>query len=347
MRVIVAGWAGSSNLGDELVLVGMLELLRASGHTPVVLSVNPDDTQAVHGVEAVSPSRLPALRADALVFGGGGLLQDETSPLNLPYHLARVWAARARRLPVVGLGLGVGRLDTRLGRTLVHRTFARTPLAVRDEPSARLLTSLGLPQPVVTADLAFGLPPTEVAPLDRVVVCLRPWGASGGVSALLPASRRRPSEDADGVRATAAQLDDVFAATGLPCHLVALQADRDGPLHDQVATQMRTPVTTARPDLAGLRAEVGASRAVLAMRFHGTVCAVLAGRPAVLVGYSPKVDALAADLGPAGVLRPWTPRPTGWAQAVLQVLGQDSSPAREALRARSVGNADVLARLTG
>jgi polysaccharide pyruvyl transferase CsaB len=343
VRVLVAGWVGSTNLGDELVLSGLLTHLRALGATPVVVSVDPPATAREHGVEAVPVRAVP--RADAFVLGGGGLLQDETSPFNLPYHLSRAWSAAARRLPRAGVGLGAGRLDTALGRRLVRTTLRRTPLSVRDAPSADLLAALGLPRPVVAADLALALPDTAVPAQDRLVVCLRPWSGGRG---LLPASLRtaRPAVAEGALARTAAELDDVARATGLAVHLVALQADRDGPLHDAVADRMRTPVTAARPALGALPAEVATGRVVLAQRYHGALCAVLAGRPAVLVGYSPKVDALAAELGDASALVPWRPEGLGGAVAAVgRVAGRSSAPARDALRVREAANRRVLADL--
>jgi polysaccharide pyruvyl transferase CsaB len=350
MEVLVAGWVGSTNLGDELVLAGLVRLLHDRGCGVTAVSVDPPATERGRGIAAVGPRQVLAAagRADAVVFGGGGLLQDETSALNLPYHLSRVWAARGRRTPVVGLGLGAGRLTTRLGRALVRTSLAGVPLTVRDGPSADLLAALGLPRPPVAADLALSLPPTQVEPRDRLVVCLRPWTGSGG---LLPASRRAEAVAPEPVlQATARALDEAASATGLAPHLVALQADRDGPLHDAVAERMTSTVTTSRPDLAALPADVGSGRAVAAMRYHGGICAVLAGRPAVLIGYSPKVDALAGELGAGGHLLPWDAGgPRGLAAAVTRVLGHDQAvaAARDALRARAERHGGLLDRLGG
>ena len=345
MRVVVAAWVGSTNLGDELVLAGLLQLLRGRGWEVTAVSVDPSTTAREHGIAAVGAAGAPAAiaRADAVVFGGGGLLQDETSPYNLPYHLSRVWAAQATRTPVVGVGLGAGRLDTGLGRALVRRTFARVPVSVRDAASADLLAGLGLPRPVVAADLALGLPSVDVPPQDRLVVALRPW--TGRPGRLLPASRRADPSPEPLLAATARALDEAAHATGLTPHLVALQSDRDGPLHEQVAERMTVPVTTAVPTLAELPAEIATGRAVVAMRYHAGICAVLAGRPAVLIGYSPKVDALAGPLGPGGRLLPWSPTgPDGLRDAVEAVLPHADAvvAARESLRERGRRHAEVL-----
>jgi polysaccharide pyruvyl transferase CsaB len=352
VRVVVAGWAGSTNLGDELVLAGLLVELRRAGLTPTVLSVDPAGTRETHGVDAVSGSDPRAVlaavaQADAVVLGGGGLLQDETGPFNLPYHLSRVWAARGRRTPVVGLGLGAGRLHTAVGRALVRRSLAGVPLTVRDAPSAALLERLGLARPAVAADLAFSLPDTDVAPRDRLVVCLRPWRGPGR---LLPASlrtRTAPLAPEPLLTATARALDDAATATGLAPHFVALQADRDGPLHEAVAARMRMPATTATPGLDTVRDEIGSGRAVVATRYHGAVCAALARRPAVLIGYSPKVDALAADLGDGARLLAWrADGPTGLADALTDVLDRTVDDGVATLRARAARHAAVLARLS-
>jgi polysaccharide pyruvyl transferase CsaB len=349
VRVVVAAWVGSTNLGDELVLAGLLQLLRARGASVTAVSVDPAATTREHGIEAVGPAAAPAAiaRADALVFGGGGLLQDETSPYNLPYHLSRVWAAQATRTPVVGLGLGAGRLDTRLGQRLVTSTFRRVPVSVRDAASADLLERLGLPRPVVAADLALGLSSVDVPAQDRLVVSLRAW--SGRPGRLLPASHAATGPAPQAVlSATARALDEAAGATGLAVHLVALQGDRDGPLHAAVAAHMRSAVTTAAPTLAQLPGEIASGRAVIAMRYHAGVCAVLAGRPAVLIGYSPKVDALAGQLGAGGRLLPWSPTgPAGLPDAVEAVLGQDDAvlAARAELRERGRRHGEVLDHL--
>ncbi len=172
------------------------------------------------------------------------------------------------------------------------------------------------------------------------MVSLRPWaGRRGRLPAAVRARVASPPEPL--LAATAAALDEAATRTGLAVHLVALQADRDGPLHEQVARRMRTPATLATPGVHGLVDEVATGRAVVSMRYHGGIAAALAGRPAVLVGYSPKVDSLAADLGDAARLLPWRAEgPAGLADAVAGVLGR--VPATEALLARGRGNDEVI-----
>ncbi len=341
-RCTVAAWIGSDNLGDELVFTALRGQLETRGLVPVALSVAPARTSADHGADALRRRSALVRGTGAAVLGGGGLLQDETSTLNLDLHLMPVIAARARRAVVVGVGLGAGPLSTRAGRLRVRMALARVPLAVRDEGSADVLEGLGLPRPVVAADLTLSLPPRAIDPQDRIVACLRPWT---GERHRVPARFRRHTVDDGFVAGAARSLDELSASTGLPVHLVAFDAPKDDPLHQRVAAQMAHTPTAARPSLAEVLDEVAASRLVVSMRYHGGMAAVLAGRPAVLVGYSAKVDSLAADIGPGAAGLRFDATGLGdLASAAASVIdrGDDVVAARSRLAERERGNGSVL-----
>ena len=359
MEVLVAAWVGSTNLGDELVFAGLRRRLAGLGANVTAVSVDPAGTRDVHGVAAVDHRDLPGLvratrSADAVVLGGGGLVQDFTSPLNLPYHLSRLLPARLARTPLGVVGIGAGPLQGRLGRGLAGAALGVARVCTtRDVASAELLRELGVGPVEVAADLAMSLPVPEVAVEDRLVVCLRPWRGRRG---RLPVAMRRGAGDDNAlwfVAEAAAALDSAATTTGLEVRLVAFQSDRDGPLHDRVAERMSAPVTTVRPGLDDVVGEVARGRVVVAMRYHALVSAVLGGRPAVSLGYDPKVDALAADVG-TGVMALGCDRPAlaDLAGAVGELAARDDSgadgavaDARDRLRAREQRNGAALERL--
>jgi polysaccharide pyruvyl transferase CsaB len=312
-RVLVAGWIGSTNLGDELVFAGLRRLLSSHDCTVTAISMDVAATRTHHHVAAVSHRDVPGSvaavgAADAVILGGGGLLQDVTSPLNLPYHLARVVLARARRTPFAGVGLGVEGLGTRLGRQLVRRGLGGAAgVTVRDEASRSLLADVGVPGARVAADLAFALDPPTAPPdraRDRLVVSLRPWT---GRRHRLPAAARGDATPEAHVTALASALDRAAGRSGRMVRFVALQHDRDDAFHRRVAGRMRAEVEFRTPALDGVLAEYAAASAVVTMRYHGGVAAILAGVPSVLVSYAAKVDGLAAELGTATRRIPWTP----------------------------------------
>lgn len=352
MRVLVAGWIGSTNLGDELVFSGLRRLLASHGTRVAAISIDPAATRSAHGVGAVGHLDVPALlratdEADAVVFGGGGLVQDDSSALNLPYHLARVVLARARRRPYAGVGLGVGGLSTRAGRGLVHAVLQQAVgIAVRDRASAELLEAVGVPGALVSADLAFAVaPPAVPEQEDRLVVMLRPWSSE---RSRLPAAAQADRTPEVHLDALARALDAAATRTGLQIEFVALQRDRDDAVHAEVAARMSTPTTRTVPTLAELLPTVARARAVVAMRYHGGIAATLAGIPSVLIGYAPKVEALAGELGSGGKVLGWDPADLADIPEALNAVlphGRAVTRTRADLQARQAGNRDVLERL--
>ena len=352
MRVVVASWLGSTNLGDELIFSALHRKLTARGATVVGISLDPAATRSTHGVNAVGHRDVARLwsmlgSGDRMVFGGGGLLQDETSRFNLPYHLPRLAGARARRMPAAVIGIGAGPLETTLGQNLVRAALQGvTGVATRDAESAAVLSSLGLPQPTLAADLALSLPLPDAEPADRTVVCLRPWAGRGAPPVELHWQRGLHNDwFAD---AMAAALDQTARASGLATHFLAFQRDRDHRLHQLVADRMQTPVTVSCPEAHEVVAQVSRSRVVIAMRYHAGIAAVLGSRPCVLVSYSSKVPSLAADIGPGAASVAWDAESiASIPAAVMDVLEHEATipDARARLQERELGNDAVLDRL--
>ncbi len=354
-QATVAGWVGSANLGDEWVFSVLCGLLAERGVGVSAPSLRPPATAAAHGVEAFGHLSPAALNhslgdSDAMVFGGGGLLQDETGVWNLPYHLRRVRAARRAGLPWAGIGLGAGGLTTSLGRRQVQRALhGHTAIAVRDEASEDLLAAHGVERLVRAADLAWlADPPTRQAPgtgaeSGALGVCLR----APQTARLLPAAVGPRGRLTDDLAATmAAALDTTSQATGLTTRFIALEAGSDDVVHRQVADHMATPVEALTPGLADMPAAVAATEAMVTMRYHGAVAAVLAGTGVVTLDFSPKLGALAAELGPACChLSPSTPEGLRrLPEAVTAALSARGALPEAAYRLRALAgrNADVL-----
>ena len=352
MRVLVSAWIGSTNLGDELVFRALVNRLHERGVRPTAISIDPNGTRREHGVDAVHHTNVPEIwrelrRADRLVFGGGGLLQDETGYWNLPYQLSRVIMARIARTPFGVYGIGAGAIRTASGKFLVrHSLRSVVATSVRDAESARVLQALGVPGPTIAADPAFSLPSPSAPATDRLVICLRPPLRE---TRLLPASiAARSGVGSDWAMAMARALDSAVEATGLQPHFVALQTDRDHQLHQSVASHMRAAATFVQPTIDTVFDEVATGRAVFAMRFHGGVAAAVAQRPVVLLPYSPKVRQLAVDLAAGVETIPMDPASWNLIPAALQAAMRDPAPLERRLarlRAREQANTVVLDRL--
>jgi len=103
MRVVVSGYHGFGNIGDEAVLAALIQQTReiAPEAEYVALSGDPARTVSVHGIGAIPRTSVAVVvrelrRADLLVSGGGSLLQDVTGRGSVPYYAGIMLLARMR-----------------------------------------------------------------------------------------------------------------------------------------------------------------------------------------------------------------------------------------------------------
>ena len=182
MRAILCGYYGKGNGGDEALLASLLQML-PDGVTPIVLSGNPVETNQRYGVAARDRMNafqvLEALRtSDALIWGGGSLIQDATSIASPFYYGGLMGLAQRMGLKTVAWAQGIGPLKREITRKLSQRCFAGcTGVSVRDKGSATLLADWQIPF-TLAPDPVWALENSPVSglwdlPAPRVAVCLR------------------------------------------------------------------------------------------------------------------------------------------------------------------------------
>jgi polysaccharide pyruvyl transferase WcaK-like protein len=163
-RVLILPGDVRYNLGDTAICLGAIELVRriAPGARISVWGRRPiyaGGFEEVSFCERVGGALWREAEAsDAVLWGGGQLLQGNRSRLKLPYWAARIGFVRSAGAVVVGFGQGVGPLprafDRRLTAMIVRASRA---FSVRDQDSFRLLEDCGVPRHLLrlTADPAL------------------------------------------------------------------------------------------------------------------------------------------------------------------------------------------------
>lgn len=187
--IVISGYYGFKNSGDEAVLKSILTALEQEGKeagvviNPVVLSIDPEWTSAAYGVKSVHRMKLGEVRAaikasDGLISGGGSLLQDATSPKTIPYYLGVLKIAQWLGKPTFIYAQGVGPVNRKLFHPMIRSIFRKCSyISVRDIQSGELLQSMGISKEAihVVPDPVMGLPLAEaeaahspVSELDEV-----------------------------------------------------------------------------------------------------------------------------------------------------------------------------------
>jgi len=166
-HIIMSGYYGFNNSGDEAILISMHKNIQALGEQfhITVLSNKPDETKAKYGVEVVYRfSFMEVLKAirqcDVLLSGGGSLLQDSTSTRSLMYYLSIIFAAKAMGKKVMLYANGIGPVSGKQNRRIVKLVVNKANLiTLREENSYAELMSMGVNKKkcFVTADPVFTL----------------------------------------------------------------------------------------------------------------------------------------------------------------------------------------------
>ncbi len=336
MRILISGYYGFDNAGDEAILAGTIGALR--NRLPAcdltVLSADPSATHAAYAVRAVDRWHWPTVwrevgAADLLLQGGGGLVQDATSAKSALYYLGVLAAARMRRTPYIIYAQGVGPLSGRTIRWLTGRLFSRAAaVTVRDQGSAALLGELGVAcEPItVTADAAALLEP---APAEDVAHLL-PDPADGPRVGV--ALREAPGAGAlvEGARRAARWLAGEHGAQVL---FLALHPQTDSELAERSASESDARFLDPQDRLspADLMGVIGSLDFVIAMRLHAAIFAATLAVPFVALSYDPKVAAFAERVGARCVSTAASPDEV--VALVRAAWAQRESGARERLEA--------------
>ncbi len=280
MKVLISGYYGYNNLGDEAILSTLVSKLKSYGYEVTVLSAEPTLTRNLHDTKARHRYRglLPAILShDALISGGGGLLQDKTSLRSLHYYLGVIRLAKLLRKKVIIYGQSVGPLSQK-GKVAVANTLRGFPIAVRDKASQDLLTSLGIEASLV-ADSALLLPVPEL-----------PEKKSIGVLLIPRANYRKFTQEL-------VKLGKAFEAQK---HSIAALA-----MHPSEDTQEVNFLKENLPSLEVLEAktpkqaleQIAKAYYVASVRLHGLILAARVRTPFTGIAYDPKVASFLQEVG--------------------------------------------------
>ncbi len=330
--VTISGYYGFGNAGDEAVLAGLVQSLRAeAGDLDIcALSIAPQKTRAAHGISAAHryhPSELiPALlKTDLLLSGGGSLLQDVTSAHGIFYYLGIVRLAQMLGKRTMFAAQGIGPLVRPRSRKLTAAVANRVDaITVRDPASAALLREIGVTRPSieVVADPALLLSPPAV-PVSasfppQFAVALRAWPGHANLGSVVADACRR-----------------ALPPAAIPV-LVPMQPTSDTDIGEQFAAE-RLPTDSRRADampLASLMETLASCEMVVGMRLHALILAAACGVPSVALSYDPKVAAFMMQSGQADTVKDLKDFDADALAGLLAQVWETRQARAEALRAR-------------
>ncbi|HAX62037.1 MAG TPA: polysaccharide pyruvyl transferase CsaB [Elusimicrobia bacterium] len=164
--ILISGYYGFKNAGDELILKAMITDLRS--YKPdvkiTVLSAAPNETSNSYNVRAVNRWNVFSVireisKCKMLLSGSGGLFQDTTGTLSLWYYLLIILTAKIFRKTVFVYAAGIGEIKYAFNSFLIKKCFDKVDfITVRTEQDKDELQSFAVSKEIiVTSDPVFGL----------------------------------------------------------------------------------------------------------------------------------------------------------------------------------------------
>ena len=255
MNIVISGFYGLGNTGDEAILEAIIYNLRHELENPdiTVFSLSPEKTAHEHSVHSIYrgwrhdfKAKIKALRkADLLISGGGGLLQDNYPTRflfgPLPYYLLIVLLAKLCGTKVMFFSQGIGPVNSTWGKILMKGLANLADfVTVRDQYSKDLLIELGVtrPETVVTSDIVFAFHH------HKDTACMDSLPASIQNKDNLVAVSVRPCpwfEEVNHFEQVAQILDELIETRGITPVFVPMEGHHDATVSEKVLVTDDTP----------------------------------------------------------------------------------------------------------
>jgi polysaccharide pyruvyl transferase CsaB len=305
--VLISGYYGFGNLGDEAILESIISALAKSvpKESIVVLSNDPEHHRKTYGVSAANRWKLASLvqllpKTKLFISGGGGLFQDTNSPGSTIYYGGQIALARVFGAHPFIFAQGLGPLNSSTGRVATRAAaMLSNDITVRDKASFSMLEGWKV-KAELTADPVWTL---EESALPESVLHQVQTARSG--SSLVVGLSLRNSHNFSQARR------EILLSTMLEALprdaaliLLPLQAEQDLP---QLEPFMKGWTDAGRKavmlDVSPLERPsqwVSLMRQfdlVVAMRLHALIFALKEGVPAIGLTYDAKVEHVLRQFG--------------------------------------------------
>lgn len=294
-KIVISGYYGFNNAGDEAMLTAILQSLRKTFDDPeiTVISGNPEataETFHVHAVPRFSISGILAalFHSDLIISGGGSLLQDVTSWKSMIYYLTIITVGVFFRKQVFLYSQGIGPVRYRAIRIILKHVLNHVDaITVRDRESKGFLQRLGVKRKIyTTADAVLSLSPADrslgekilldnLVPPDRkkVGIAIRDWKGSAQWMEKLRISLEKLEKAGYSIVFIPMQHpDDVKAAESIGAKGNGIYI-----LHDDYS-------------IDELMSLIGNMDVLIGMRLHALIFASIMHVPFLGISYDPKID---------------------------------------------------------
>ena len=309
--VVISGYYGFDNLGDEAILYSIIKLLKSkkSDLKIIVLSQNPEITASRYGVKSIYRYDLVEIikvlkKSSLFISGGGSLLQDVTGIRSVPYYLGLVFLANIFGNKTVYYAQGIGPLKRKISKNVVKWVSNSVDLiTVRDRDSAELLQKIGVNNKLIkeTVDPVYALDlfnekenennsenisefingeKINIEKEKVIALSVRPWGDNSYIKSMAKAA------------------DYIKEKTDAKVIILPMYIEDDLQCSKKLKKLMNNEALLIKKQLKPSDM-INVYRGIdffIGVRLHSLIFAAVTNTPFIGISYDPKVDSLLFDL---------------------------------------------------
>ena len=303
--IIISGYHGFANSGDEALLYAILNTLRKKNKNldVTVLSKVPEETAIEYGVKSLYRYNFRKIKKEMkkskmLLFGGGSLLQDVTSSKSILYYLAIISMAKRYGMKIMLYANGIGPISKKINRRLATKILNKVDIiTLRDDRSDEELKSLGVTKPeiIITADPAFTID-TDVSLSGKYYT--KRAGVSEDKKICVVSIRDFKTLSGNFDEQMATLCDHMVEKHNVYPLFVPMQYPADIEISRKVMDKMKNKsyIINRELSVAEMFAVLSEAELIIGMRLHSLIYATTLAIPAMALCYDPKVSAFMESL---------------------------------------------------
>lgn len=311
-RILIYGWFGHENLGDELILKSIIQLIKEIDESFIIDVMAPKTNNIkkyhpeVNLVSTYIDTRIKSIlrlikynpinvirnviRADFLVIGSGGALSDwnPTSTKTL-FFLIKLFK-KVLKKPVIMLGVGAGPIERRESKVYFENILKYVDqISLRDKESYDLLKEIGLKNIVLTNDVVFDLHPLY---LNQYSPKIPKYNIGIVIAPLILNSNNKIERYKNSI----IEYIKKCKKAGYNITLIPFQYEYDIEFLKDISSCTDTEIfEEGKKNTWGIIDEINKQDIIIGMRFHSVILSLMLNKPVLPIIYHNKVYSVAKE----------------------------------------------------
>ena len=297
MRVLISGYYGYHNVGDEAILQSIIRALKEENPEIeiVVLSNDVEYTKKTYGVDAINRWSINDIfknlkNSDGLISGGGSLLQDATSNRAVKYYIGIMAICNFVKKPFFIYAQGIGPINNNLNKKLTKKYLQKAKfISLRDDESKDFVKSLGVkndieivPDPVMGFDINdFSSKLCDEYNKPYVTISVREW-------------KNAKQDFLKKVKDTC----DLLIENGYEVVFIPMHGINDYNVSKNIVDKMKNKACIFKYD-ASIEEKIFCiknSNLIIGMRLHALIFSATVNTPMIGISYDPKIDSFLSQV---------------------------------------------------